>query len=81
MVFKTGFIEGDGCFYILNSGVCGFAIGQKNIKNDLMVLLHARLSVPSKLKVRADGGLSRMIDSKNTMFLKQYGAILTICEV
>ena len=70
----AGFIEGDGSFYILNNGVHGFACGQKNIKNDLMVLLHARLNVPSRLKVRVDG--YSMIDSKNTMFLKRHGAML-----
>ena len=70
----AGFIEGDGSFYILNNGAHGFACGQKNIKNNIMMLLHARLNIPSRLKVRADG--YSMIDSKNSIYLKQLGAML-----
>lgn len=70
----AGFIEGDGSFYMLQNGQHGFALGQKDVQAQLISRLHARLNVPSTLKMSCLG--YGLIDSKNQAWLEKLGQML-----
>lgn len=57
----AGFIEAEGCFYILSNGAHGFALGQAYNRH-IIFAIHKYYSIRAKLKLRSD---YIMLDTKN----------------
>jgi hypothetical protein len=66
----AGFIEAEGCFYILKNGQHGFAIGQA-YNTYIIEAIHAYFNVAAALKRRPN---YTMLDTKNTMTLQLIAA-------
>jgi hypothetical protein len=68
----AGFVEAQGCFYILKNGQHGFAIGQ--VYNTYIIeAIHAYFNVPTPLKRRPN---YIMLDTKNIITLKLIAAAM-----